>query len=48
MKSTVIKVCQKCGEEKSLSDFHRNRTKSDGHNGICKGCQKDVDFNNRK
>jgi len=43
MKSTVRKTCQRCGQEKSLSDFHRNRTKSDGHNGICKSCQAEVD-----
>ena len=41
-KSTVLKICQKCNKEKSLSDFHRNRTKEDGHNGICKECQKEV------
>jgi len=41
-KSTIFKVCQKCGKEKSLSDYHRNKIKSDGHNGICKDCQKEV------
>lgn len=30
MKSTVKKTCQACKVEKSLSDFHRNRTKPDG------------------
>ena len=48
MKSTVIKRCQKCGQEKSLSDYHRNKTKSDGHNGICKECQSIVDKTNDK
>jgi superfamily II helicase len=47
MKSTVIKRCQKCKEEKSLSDFHRNKTKKDGHNGICKACQAVVDKSNQ-
>lgn len=47
MKSTVIKTCQ-CKDhigpkDISLSDFHRNKTKVDGHNGICKECQKRVD-----
>ena len=46
-KSTVFKACQKCGKEKSLSDYHRNKTKSDGHNGICKDCQKEVNNSNR-
>ena len=41
-KSTVLKRCQMCGQEKSLSDFHRNKTKKDGHNGICIECQKKV------
>jgi hypothetical protein len=43
MKSTVKKVCQCCKTEKSLPDYHRNRTKPDGHNGICKECQAKVD-----
>lgn len=41
-KSTVMKKCQdsQCtSPDKTLSDFHRNRTKKDGHNGICKECQ---------
>ncbi|MBU0579654.1 MAG: hypothetical protein KKA19_00615 [Candidatus Margulisbacteria bacterium] len=46
-KSTVFKRCQRCGEEKSLSDFYRNRRKSDGHNGICQTCQAIVNKNNR-
>lgn len=43
MKSTVTKRCQSCGFDKSLSDYHRNKTKSDGHNGICKECQAKAD-----
>ena len=38
-KSTIIKRCQHCRKSKSLSDYYRNRTKTDGHNGICKECQ---------
>ena len=44
-KSSVNKKCQMCGQEKSLSDYNRNKTKSDGHNGICKDCQKRVNDN---
>jgi hypothetical protein len=48
-KSTVFKRCtyqDHDGERMtSLSDFHRNRTKPDGHNDICKICQDKV---NRK
>lgn len=47
-KSTVIKVCQHCKVSKSLSDFHRNKTKPDGHNGICKECQAKVNKKNKK
>lgn len=47
-KSTVIKVCQHCKIEKSLSDFYRNRTKPDGHNGICKVCQAKIDKKNKQ
>ncbi len=46
-KSTVFKICQKCNKEKSLSDFYRNKTKEDGHNGICKVCQEEVNKNNK-
>ncbi len=44
-KSTVLKICQKCHKEKSLSDFYRNKTKKDAHNGICKVCQEEVNKN---
>ncbi len=32
------KRCRKCGQEKFLSEFHKDRTKKDGHKGICKSC----------
>ena len=48
MKSTVIKLCQSCKVSKSLSDFHRNKTKPDGHNGICKACQAKSDTKNKQ
>ncbi len=32
------KRCTKCGEEKPLSEFHRDRTKSDGRKSWCKLC----------
>lgn len=47
MKSTIRKTCQRCKIEKSLSDYHRNRTKKDGHNGICVACQAIVDKANK-
>lgn len=45
-KSSLFKICQMCKARKSLSDFHRNKTKPDGHNGICKECQKEVNARN--
>ena len=47
-KSPVTKQCQRCGSEKSYSDFHRNMTKTDNHNGICKQCQDEVNQANKK
>ena len=34
------KVCMKCKMEKSLSEFHKNKTKEDGHQDYCKQCRK--------
>lgn len=45
-KSTIMKPCQMCKEIKSLSDYYRNRTKFDAHNGICKDCQAIVNRRN--
>lgn len=33
-----MKRCPKCGNEKPLSEFHRNRAKRDGHGDYCKPC----------
>lgn len=33
-----MKICTRCGIEKSLSDFHKNKNRKDGHVGICKPC----------
>lgn len=32
------KRCKKCGQEKALSEFHKDKTKKDGHKSICKEC----------
>lgn len=34
----VQKACTKCGDIKSLSEFHRNATKASGHVSHCKAC----------
>ncbi len=54
-----MKVCSKCKEEKSLSEFNKNKAKKDGYQHNCKVCQalatkkhyertKDVYFNRKK
>lgn len=33
------KLCKKCGEEKSLDEFSRDKSHSDGHFSLCKKCK---------
>ena len=33
-----MKICSKCGNEKSNSDFYRNTATKDGLSGYCKSC----------
>lgn len=35
-----MKVCYSCGVEKDISLFHKNKSKKDGVNSICKECRK--------
>jgi len=34
-----MKECSKCGEEKQLSEYHKDRSKPDGHRPNCKDCR---------
>jgi len=34
----TVKVCSHCKEEKSLSEFYKNRTRKDGLHSQCKQC----------
>jgi hypothetical protein len=36
--SEIMKFCHKCKTEKSLSEFHKDRSKRDGLNSRCKAC----------
>jgi hypothetical protein len=36
-----MKKCGKCGEIKPLKDFHKNPTKKDGVQSMCKDCRKE-------
>ena len=40
MSLSPTKVCSRCKKEKSLSEFYKNKTKSDGFNYHCKECFK--------
>ena len=35
----VIRCCTKCGEEKPLGDFSRNKARKDGLSAACKACE---------
>ena len=35
---TLIKWCPTCQEDKPITEFHRNRSKPDGHSHQCKDC----------
>ena len=35
-----MKICIKCGQEKELTEFYKNKRYTDGHYGECKICYK--------
>lgn len=35
----MTKVCSKCGKEKHVDEFHRDRTRKDGRHPYCKACK---------
>jgi transposase-like protein len=41
------KVCNKCGENKLLSEFHKGKTK-DGHQYTCKVCKYEYSIKNKE
>lgn len=40
VESEATKRCSKCGEEKGVGEFYKNRNKKDGLDGMCKACKK--------
>lgn len=34
-----MKICIKCKQEKDFSDYHLDKTRTDGHNPYCKMCK---------
>jgi hypothetical protein len=43
----MLKVCKKCGVEKTLSGFYKNKECSFGHENICKKCRNAHTVKNR-
>lgn len=37
--NNIVKVCTKCGEEKSLADFSKDKNKKYGYGSSCKKCK---------
>jgi hypothetical protein len=37
-----VKICSKCKDEKSLDEFHSDKTKSDGKYSSCKSCAQEM------
>lgn len=38
-----MKICSKCKEEKSFSEFHKHKHSKDGYRSQCKECRKESD-----
>ena len=38
-----MKICSRCKIEKSVSEFHKDKSKKDGLNNICKMCASEQD-----
>ena len=36
----LTKICSKCGEEKVVSEFSKDKSKKDGHRPNCKVCNR--------
>ena len=39
MEVAETKTCSRCETNKLLSEFHKNKSRSDGRQGICKACR---------
>lgn len=39
-----MKRCPQCGQTKPLADFNKNRSRPDGHQNVCRGCQNTRDL----
>lgn len=43
-----MKVCIRCHQEKSFSEFHRYKTQKDGYHYYCKLCRKVIEGNDKR
>lgn len=43
-----MKRCNKCGEDKPVEEFAKNKAKKDGLQGMCRGCKKTTDHIHHK
>ena len=39
----MLKTCNLCGSDKELSNYHKDKSKRDGHSNWCKSCKKEKD-----
>jgi hypothetical protein len=39
-----VKTCYKCKEEKEITEFYKDKTRSDGLGSLCKSCKKQKDL----
>lgn len=42
MSENQTKICSRCKIEKILEEFHKDKTKRDGHKNICKECRNSI------
>ena len=40
--AATTKICRRCGEEKAIDEFYRNKGFKDGHMAICIKCRKEL------
>lgn len=43
----MIKICSKCKQEKDIELFNKRKSSKDGHDSMCKECQRQYDINRR-
>lgn len=44
----MVKICRECKQEKNIEQFNKKKQSKDGHDSLCKDCQKQYDIDRRK